>query len=243
MSLLSKTTSAQLGIGQGDAGDFATGVKKKKKDVRKQTVAQQAAQQSANELGDARLQDQQDVNVDYDPKADNAANLMLNTNDKAFIESVQQLQSDLFSGRNSGGGGARSDAAGFLALADQSSRGGLGDMWNDAIGAIFTKGGLGPRKLALAQEAFTQAYEATGAVLNLDVNTATYNFDPASTTAGPVGAGFKTQEGGSGKAQRVAQKATGVRARANEGVSANAVGTFAWDLAADQAQDDLAIKR
>jgi len=242
MSLLNKTTSAQLGIG-GDAGAFATGVKGKKKKGVKLTKEQTAANQTANEQGDARLAAQADVNVDYDPKADNAANLMLNTDDEAFISQVQQLKSDLFSGQYKGGGGARGDAAGFLDLANSSSRGGLGDVWNDTIAMLYKGDEIGPRKLALIQEQFTKAYDKTNSVLNLDVNMGTYKFDQGSGIDHVVGKDLIGEKGTKHrKAEfKAVKKETKATAKANQGVSAGAVGTFAWDVAAEAGAEQLGI--
>jgi hypothetical protein len=242
-SLLSKTTSAQLGIG-GDAGDFATGVKKKKKAITALTQEEQVAGQVGQETGDARLAAQADVDVSYDPKADSGASLMLTTDDEAFINQVQQLKSDLFSGQYKGGGGSKGDAAGFFAMADASSRGGLGDVWNDAINALY-KGEMGGKKLAAAQEAFTQAYEKTSRVLNLDVDMGTYQFDPGTGAPGTYGKDIKGAKGErtaeSKAAFQTAKQTTKERAKAGAGSSAGAYGTFAWDVAADVGQDQLGI--
>jgi len=237
-SLLNQTTSAQLGIGA-SAQNFATGVKTKKKKgaADKLTLEQAQMNKQANEAGDARLKQQQQVNVSYDAKTD-GANLMLNTNDKAFIEAVKDMESRLFSNQYKGAGGAKGEMANFLALADQSSRGGLGDVWNDTIAAL-SKGEVSGKKLALLQEEFTKAYDKTSSVLNLDVDLGRYKFDDAATQAVVTGKDIKGEKGERTKetkqAYQEAKKATKTRAKENLGVSSSSNPTFAWDAAASLA--------
>ena len=237
MSLLSKTTSTQLGIG-GDVRDFGAGVTSRKKKGVQLTPAQLQAQQGANEAGDARLKAQSDVKGQYDPKAAKGASLMLTTDDEAFITAVKDLESQLFSGQYIGVGGARKDIGNFLAAADLSSRGGLGDIWNDVI-ADLSKGAIGPKKLAALQEKFTSAYASTSEVLNLDVDLARYDFDPGKGGE-QLQVGRSDRTTGNRTIDREVQAGTRERSLAAEGVSKTARGTFAWDLAA-QAGDELAI--
>ena len=239
-SLLNKTTSSQLGIGQGDAGDFATGVKKKKKVQPKRTQAEAIEQQKGNEAADARLKAQADIDVSYDP-TDDGANFQMNTDDQNFINQIQDIKSGLFAGNYKGGGGARGQAAGFFETAAASSRGGLGEIWEDTLSAIY-KGDMGPKKLALAQEQFTKAYEKTSQYLNLDVDQSTYQFDQGAEETALYGKDLIRTEGkGKRKDYQAAKKLTRQRAKGKVALPEDDRQAFAWDVAADAGQDQLGI--
>lgn len=256
-SLLNKTTAGQLGI-SANVGAFADSVIGKKKVAKVKTAAEQTQDSATNAAGDSRLAAQANVQNSYDPKADNAANLMLTTDDQAFINMVQTMKTDLFAGNYEGGGGIKADTAGFFKIADASSRGGMGDIWNDVM-ALATKGSMGPKALARTQEAFTKAYEKTSQYINLDVDQGRYNFDPG-TGDGVYGKAIKGEKpvqvkgDTAGNMARKAVKKAGndafteayqsgkAQAKANQGVSASANGSFAWDLGADLAKKGLSIR-
>lgn len=181
MSLLNATTTAQLGI-SGDVGEFAAGIKSRKKRMQGLTREQALANATANEGQDSRLRAQADIKPTFDPRTTRAAQFQLNTNDKAAIQAIRGVGSFLSGQSNWNSTNVTQVKDKFNTLMNtvgSSSRSGLQDIWKGVGDFLNGNQHISIENSVHLGSLYQEALAKTNEILDTTVDLNSYQFDAA----------------------------------------------------------------